>query len=148
MSVDVAAADAAAEPAASPGADRNQILTYIGMLALLVGFANTGGGLIAIPVSFMLKNKLHLASHDVANFRLVAAIPLFLGFMFGFARDRWNVFGRKDRGLLMLFGGLGAAIYLYFAYAQTTYWTLMGAVVLATCAYLFTSAAKSGLASQ
>jgi hypothetical protein len=148
MSLDVAAADAAAEAPPAPVAARGQILAYIGILALLLGFASPSGGLIAIPVSFMLKNKLHLASHDVANFRLVAAIPLFLGFMFGFARDRWNLFGRKDRGLLMLFGAAGALTFVYFAFAPATYWSLMGAVLLGTAAYLFAQAAKVGLASQ
>jgi len=33
------------------------------------------GGLIDIPISFFLKNRLHLTAHDVADFRLVSIIP-------------------------------------------------------------------------
>jgi len=33
------------------------------------------GGLIDIPISFFLKNRLHLTAHEVADFRLVSIIP-------------------------------------------------------------------------
>ena len=102
----------APEPVALPGRQRAQVLTYLGVLALLVGFGSPSGGLIQVPITFLLKNKLHLAPHEVANFLLVSAIPLYAAFVFGFARDRWNIFGRKDRGMMMLFGRLGAGAIL------------------------------------
>ena len=145
MTAEVAAPMGAA---VARGAERSRILVYIGLVTLFVTFANPGGGLVAIPVSFLLKNKLHLPSHDVANFRLAAAIPLYLGFLFGFARDRWNLWRRKDRGLLMTFGLAGALTYAAFAAAPATYWMLMIAILFGTGAYLFTYAAKAGLASQ
>ena len=42
------------------------------------------------PPSFLLKNKLHLKPHELADFRLVSAIPLYLSFVFGFIRDTWD----------------------------------------------------------
>ena len=139
---------AAVTPTALPDRQRFQVLGYLGALALLVGFGSPSGGLISVPVTFLLKNKLHLAPHESANFQLVAAIPLYLAFLFGFARDRWNIFGRKDRGMLMLFGAICAATYAAFAFAPATYWGLMAAVIAATLAYNFVHAAQQGLASQ
>jgi hypothetical protein len=49
--------------------------------------------LIDIPISFFLKNKLNLQAHDVAEFRLLASLPLYVSFAFGFMRDTWRPFG-------------------------------------------------------
>src|ERR1700759_3933116 len=56
----------------SPSA-RRSIFLYLGILIVLVAFGSPAGGLIDIPISFLLKNKLHLQAHEVAGFRLVAA---------------------------------------------------------------------------
>ena len=44
------------------------------------------------------------------EFRLVAAIPLYLSFVFGFIRDTWNPFGMRDRGFMLLFGATSAGL--------------------------------------
>jgi hypothetical protein len=44
-------------------------------LDLLLAFAFPSGGRIDIPISFFLKNRLHLTAHEVADFRLVSIIP-------------------------------------------------------------------------
>src|SRR5258708_36231801 len=95
---------------------RNKIFLYIGILIVLLAFGGPSGGLIDIPISFLLKNRLHLTAHEVANFRLVAAIPLYLSFAFGFIRDMWNPLGMRDRGFMLLFGGISALLYLLFAF--------------------------------
>jgi len=80
---------------------------------------------IDIPVSFFLKNKLHLEAHEVANFRLIAAIPLFFSFLFGFIRDTWHPFNIQDRGMMVVFGVVSAGLYLVFAAAPLSYTTLL-----------------------
>jgi hypothetical protein len=80
---------------------RQRIFLYLGVLIVLLAFGAPSGGLIDIPISFFLKNKLHLKAHEVAEFRLVAAIPLYLSFIFGFIRDMWNPFGMGDRGFML-----------------------------------------------
>ena len=80
------------------------------VLIVLLGFGAPGGGLIGLPISFFLKNKLHLKAHEVAIFRLIADIPLYLSFLFGFVRDTWNPFGMRDRGYMMLFGAVTAVL--------------------------------------
>src|SRR6516162_7594675 len=98
------AATAATAPTLLSPLVRRRIFLYLGVLIILLAFGAPSGGLIDIPISFFLKNKLHLKAHELANFRLVSAIPLYLSVVFGFIRDTWNPFGMRDRGFMLLFG--------------------------------------------
>jgi hypothetical protein len=150
MTIDRSAASAAAVPTAPtilPRSVRQGIFLYLGTLIVLLAFGGPSGGLIDIPISFFLKNRLHLTAHEVANFRLVAAIPLYLSFVFGFIRDMWNPFGMKDRGFMLLFGGITGFLYVSFAFAPVTYLALLVAVVLLTTSFLFVASAQNGLTS-
>lgn len=128
-------------------AARARTLLYLAPLTLLVAFCDPNEGLIAIPLQFFLKNRLQLDAHELAAFRLVAAIPLYFSFAFGLARDCWSPFGLKDRGYLILFGGISALLYLWFAFAPLSYLNLLVAVFLLTSAHLFIDSAQSGLSS-
>src|ERR1700674_3504995 len=127
---------AVARTSLSPSA-RQRIFLYLGILIILVAFGSPSGGLIDIPISFLLKNKLQLSAHEVAGFRLVAAIPLYLAFAFGFIRDSWNPFGMRDRGFMLLFGAISALLYVFFAFTSASYVTLIAAVVILTISCLF-----------
>jgi predicted MFS family arabinose efflux permease len=137
----------AAAPTILPPSVRQSIFLYLGILIVLLAFGGPSGGLFDIPISFFLKNKLHLQAHEVANFRLVAAIPLYLSFVFGFIRDMWSPFGMKDRGFMLLFGSISAFLYVLFAFTPITYATLLIAVVLLTTSFLFVASAQNGLTS-
>ncbi len=126
---------------------RLKIFVYLGVLVVLLAFGAPHGGLIDTPVSFVLKNKLHLNAHENAIFRLVSAIPLYFSFVFGFIRDTWNPFGMRDRGFMLAFGAATAALYAFFAFTPVTYWTLLVAIFLLITAFLFVSSAQNGLAS-
>ena len=131
----------------SPSA-RGRIFLYLGLLIVLLAFGNPNGGLIDVPISFFLKNKLHLEAHELANFRLVSAIPLYLSFVFGFVRDTWNPLGMRDRGFMMIFGAISAGFYVFFAFTVVSYVTLLIAVLLLTASFLFIASAQNGLASM
>src|SRR6185295_6402314 len=77
----------------------------------------------------------------------VAAIPLYLSFVFGFIRDMWNPIGMRDRGFMLLFGASSAGLYIVFAFTPMTYTTLLVAVLLLTTSFLFVSSAQNGLMS-
>jgi Na+/melibiose symporter-like transporter len=126
---------------------RRGIFLYLGILIVLLAFGGPSGGLIDIPISFFLKNRLHLEAHQVAHFRLIAAIPLYLSFVFGFIRDMWNPLGMRDRGFILVFGGTCALLYLLFAFLPMTYSSLLVAVIVLTTAFLFVASAQNGLAS-
>lgn len=136
-----------AAPADLSPTARRSIFLYLGILIVLLSFGAPSGGLIDIPISFLLKNKLQLKAHEVANFRLVAAIPLYLSFVFGFIRDSWNPLGMKDRGFMLLFGVMSALLYVCFALTPATYGTVLVAVVLLTTSFLFVASAQNGLTS-
>jgi predicted MFS family arabinose efflux permease len=131
-----------------PSSARRRIFLYLGVLIVLLALGAPHGGLIDIPISFLLKNKLNLEAHELANFRLLAAIPLYLSFVFGFLRDTWHPFGMRDRGLMVLFGAITAGLYVIFAFATVTYAMLLVAVVLLTASFLFVSSAQNGLTSM
>jgi MFS transporter len=142
-----AAAAVAAAPADLSPSVRHGIFLYLGILIILLAFGGPSGGLIDIPISFFLKNRLHLSAHEVATFRLVAAIPLYLSFVFGFIRDMWNPLGMRDRGFMLLFGSITALLYVLFAFTPITYATLLLAVVVLTASFLFVASAQNGLTS-
>ena len=138
-------ADVAVAPTDLSPSARRRIFLYLGILIVLLAFGGPSGGLIDIPISFLLKNKLHLKAHEVAGFRLMAAIPLYLAFVFGFVRDKWNPFGMRDRGFMLLFGSISALLYVFFAFTSISYLTLLVAVVVLTASVLFVSSAQNGL---
>jgi hypothetical protein len=67
----------ATAPTALAPSVRLGIFLYLGVLIVLLAFGAPSGGLVDIPISFFLKNKLHLEAHELADFRLVSAIPLY-----------------------------------------------------------------------
>jgi Major Facilitator Superfamily len=132
-------------PVVLPLQQRQKIFGYLGVLIVLLAFGAPSGGLIDIPISFLLKNKLHLEAYELANFRLAAALPLYVSCIFGFIRDSWNPFRSGDRAFMMMFGSISAVLYVFFAFCPVTYETLLAAVVLLTVAFLFVASAQNGL---
>ena len=130
-----------------PDRRRLGLFLFGGLLMLLINVGDPAVGLINIPVSFFLKNRLHLAAHEQAMFRLWIAAPLFVSFSFGFLRDRWSPFGSGDRGHLMLFGVLTASIYGVVAFLPPMYGVLLGGMVIATAMFQVVVGAAAGLIS-
>lgn len=126
-------------------AHRRWLLLYAGLLFLLVNFAAPNGGLISIPVTFFLKNRLHLSAEQVAAFNIWAGAPLYVSFLFGFLRDRWNPFGMGDRGHFALFGGVTALVYVVIAFMAPTYGLVLAGVIIATAAIQTALGAASAL---
>ncbi len=144
---DAKTSDLAGAPSALPAGVRMRIVIYLGVLLVLLGFGSPGGGLIGLPISFLLKNKLHLEAHEMAIFGLIAGVPSYVSFLFGFVRDTWNPLGMRDRGFMVLFGGLCAAVYVLFAFTPVTYQSLLVASLLLGTSFLFVSSAQNGLTS-
>ncbi len=131
-----------------PRSVRLRIFAYLACLVALVAFSDPNGGLLEIPISFLLKNGLKLEAGELARFRAIAGLPLYLSFLFGLARDAWNPLGIRDRGLIGAFSLISAALYLVFAFlVPVSYTSLLIASLLLTTSFLFVSSAQSGLAS-
>ncbi len=135
----------AVDIAGMPARRRVQVMAYGGLILLLLQFAAPYEGLIGLPITFFLKNKLHLSANAVAQFNVMTAAPLFLGFLFGMLRDRWSPFGSGDRGLLILFGLITGAMYAAVAFVAPSYLMLLSAVILLTCAIQVAWAAARGM---
>src|SRR5471032_1776954 len=104
----IAEVSANVEPARPAVERRTQILFYSGTIIVALLFTSPSVGFHVIPLSFVLKNKLHLSANSLATFALWAGIPGYLSFAFGIVRDYWNPFGMGDRGYFVLFGALAA----------------------------------------
>jgi len=130
-----------------PPARRLRLLLYAGVPILIINFAAPYWGLISLPITFFLKNRLHLAAHETAQFNLITAIPLFIGFVFGLVRDRWSPAGAGDRGHLVVFGLASAAVYAAMAFMHPTYALLLGGVLLVTTLMQFVAGAAAGLST-
>jgi MFS family permease len=130
------------------GGKRLRLLLYAGVPILIINFAAPYQGLIGLPITFFLKNRLHLDANQVAQFNLICAIPLFVGFLFGFIRDRWSPRGTGDRGHLVVFGLASAALFVLLAFVEPTYWVLLSGVFAATLLMQFVGGAAAGLASS
>ena len=126
---------------------RVRLLAYAGVPILIINFAAPYLGLIGLPITFFLKNHLHLGADQNARFNLIVSIPLFLGFVFGFIRDRWSPFGAGDRGHLVVFGLATAALYAVMAFIEPTYAVLLVGVFLVTALLQFVAGAAAGLSS-
>jgi len=124
-----------------------RILAYSALLVLLVEFGAPYNGLIDLPVTFFLKNRLHMPAHDMAAFRLLTDFPLFVAFLFGLARDRFDPLGLKDRGFLIIFGGLTAVVYAGLALFPVARASLLIGLVSLNSVYLLAVSAMRGLLS-
>ncbi len=144
---DMAEAPAAPDTLRITAADRNTILIYAGVMIVALSFINPSTGLFIIPLSFVLKNKLHLSANELAVFGLWAAIPAYLSFVFGIVRDFWNPLGRGDRGYFILFGATAAVLLAGLAFINVSEPMLLACAMVMTISFLFLWGAWNGLAS-
>jgi len=131
-----------------PARQRLFLLTASGVPILLFTLATPYQGLIALPMVFFLKNRLHLDASGTARFAFLLCIPLFVGFVFGFIRDRWSPWRKGDKGHLILFGFAAAAAYAVMAFSPPTYALLLGGGLVVTTLMQFLNGATNGLASS
>jgi len=143
---EVAAMTTSAAPRAAAD-NRMGLFLFGGVLMVLVGLGDPTMGLVNVPVAFFLKNRLHLTANELAVFKLWVAIPLFLSFVFGFARDRWSPFGRGDRGHLVLFGLLTAGAYVALAFMPPVYAVWALGLIAATALFQMVLGAGTALIS-
>jgi hypothetical protein len=131
--------------AATPHSEAGQVLLYFTPLTLLVFLVLPNGFLLDIATSFILKNQVGASPQQVANFRLLTAVPVYLYFFFGLARDLWNPFGLRDRGLFIIFGSITAAMFLLMTALTLSYWGLLLSMLVVMLSFGFVAAAARGL---
>lgn len=125
------------------GSDRT--LLYFGWLTLFIALATPAGYLVDIQTSYLLKNQLHATATQISTFRLVTAIPVYVAFVFGFARDQWNPLGLRDRGFFLIFAPATAVAFIWMAFSGFSYAGLVIGMLLAMLSSRFVAAAYQGL---
>ena len=121
------------------------VFLYFTPLTLLVFLVLPNGFLLDIATSFMLKNQVRATPEQIANFRLLTAIPVYLSFFFGLARDLWNPLGLRDRALFMIFGTITAGVFFGMTSLPLSYWGLLGSMFVVMLSFGFVAAAARGL---
>jgi hypothetical protein len=139
--IDMAAAAATREDSSDTG----RIFVYFGSLTFLVYFVLPHGYLLDITTTYMLKDRLHAGATEVSMFRLLTGMPVYLSFVFGLTRDLWNPLGLRDRGYFLIFAPATAAVFLWMAFTDLTYWGLFAGMLLVMTSFRLVSAAYQGL---
>lgn len=126
---------------------QSRALLQFATLMALISFCDPNGGLIDVPLSFVLKNRLHLSAQETSQFRFVASLPLYFSFLFGLTRDRMASRPGADRAVILWGAVMSCAIYAGLAVAETTRQNALIAVVLLTFCSLFITSAQNGAMS-
>ena len=126
-------------------AHTRQTFLYFGSLTLFLYLATPVGYLLDIQTSFMLKNQLGATAEQIATFRLITAIPVYLAFAFGLMRDMWSPFGLRDRGYFLIFGPATAIVFIFMAFSNVSYPVFFIGMFLAMLLSRFVTAAYQGL---
>ena len=126
---------------------RARILGYVAALMFTMAFSDPTSGLLDVPISFLLKNKLSIDAQQLSQFRLIVAIPLFLSFLFGLARDSFGAAFGGDRAIISGSAILSALAFIVFAFRPLTYSNLMIVIMMTTICSLFTTSALNGLSA-
>jgi hypothetical protein len=126
-------------------AGSGQIFLYFSQLTFLVYFVLPHGYFLDITTTYMLKDQLRATAAEVATFRLLTALPVYLSFLFGLTRDLWNPFGLRDRGYFLIFGAASAAVFVWMALSDLTYAGLFAGMLLVMLSFRFVAAAYQGL---
>lgn len=124
-----------------------RVTGYFGLLAIVGGLADPNGGLVQLPLLFLLKDELRQTPSWIAWFVALVSIPGHLGVLFGALRDRWRPRGIGDRAYFLTVAVVSSGAYLFLAGAPPTVGRLLsGALALAVAFQLFDASAGALLA--
>jgi MFS family permease len=121
-----------------------EVLAYFAILNVAIGLGSPLG-IASIPISYFLKDSLHLSPVRLAIFLAVASIPVCAGFAFGFIRDRWRNARWGDRQYLFACAVVAASGYLSLATSPLDYYKLLSIVVVIVSAYVMIFASAQAL---
>ena len=119
---------------------------YIAVLLLLSSFAFDG--IAGLPMQFVLKNQVKLSPTQLSVFGALSGAPAYVGFAFGFLRDRWRPFGKGDRGYFLVLPLLLAITCFYLAAVPFTYVRLLSTSIVQTVIGLLLGAAAYGMTTE
>lgn len=129
-----------------PVTRRWEIFSYFSVLTLALGLGSPSG-VAAIPIGYILKDELHLSPLQLATFVAITSAPAYVGFLFGFVRDRWRP-PWGDRGYLFWGALVAVGCYVWLSAAGIGYFELLCLILIASIAYLMLYTAASALMTE
>ncbi|MGA6973485.1 MAG: MFS transporter [Candidatus Binatus sp.] len=121
-----------------------EVLAYFAVLNIAIGLGSPLG-IAAIPLSYFLKDSLHLSPVRLAVFLAIATVPVCFGFVFGFVRDRWRSARWGDRQYLLVCAIASVVMYLWLATSSIDYYKLLSLVLIVVTVYVMIFAAAQAL---
>jgi len=121
-----------------------KIIVYFGILNLVLVLASPGG-MLGIPISYLLKDHFHLGPVQTATFWAVTSSPFCVAFLFGFLRDRFRSSFGGDRGWLALGSAAAVICYLCLALIDLDLRALTVLVLIVFVCFVFMSAAAGAM---
>ena len=120
-----------------------KVVLYASLLVLVFDLAQ--GYIVTVPFAFLLKNGLKLGPSQMSLFGIFGDCPMWVGFAFGFLRDRWRPFGRGDSAYFIASGVLLAITYLVQGFGPLTYGSILVASIFNTAFGAMAGAAARGV---
>ncbi len=146
MSSALDAVNSPTAPETTPSATPAQTWRIIGYVILLLLLFNIGtGGVSGVPLQFILKNTLKLSPQRLSIFSMLTDLPAYLGFAFGFLRDRWRPFGKGDRGYFLFLPVVMSATLFQLSFGPFTYLRILAVMLLFATLTIWLGAAVNGL---
>jgi MFS family permease len=121
-----------------------EVLAYFAVLNIAIGLGSPLG-IAAIPISYFLKDNLHLSPVQLAVFFAIGTVPVCVGFVFGFIRDRWRSARWGDRQYLLVSAIAAVVVYLWLATSTIDYYKLLSLVLIVVTVYVMIFAAAQAL---
>jgi MFS family permease len=121
-----------------------EVLAYFAILNIAFGLGSPLG-IAAIPLNYFLKDSLHLAPLQLSVFQAIISIPVIVGFVSGFIRDRFRSARWGDRHYLFFGAVAAAAAYAWLAASTPDYFKLLWLVLIVVTLYVMVYAAAQAL---
>ena len=115
-------------------------------MMVLVFYLATGN-MVSVPIQFLLKDGLKLKPQQISLFALLTDTPMWVGFAFGFLRDRWRPFGKGDSAYFIVAGIVLALTYAVVGFGPLTYGPIFAALLLNTVFGAIAGAATQGVSA-
>jgi MFS family permease len=125
------------------GASSSAVVYFL--ILCLAGGLGAPSGIAALPIGYFLKDNLHLSPVEMAWFVAITGAPACVGFLVGFARDRFRPRSMGDRTYLLAGALLAVASYIYLGAVSITYARLLYATLTASVAYMIILAAGQAI---
>jgi len=122
-----------------------EVFGYFAALLIIANLVTPSGSLAQLPISFYLKEQLHLGPKALANFGLITGVPVYGACLFGLVRDRWSPWALGDRGFFLLFAPIAAIAYVFVAFRHDTYGQILLGILIAMFVYRLIGPAVGGL---